>query len=164
MREYPNQHPSYPKKDHFEATLSRLGYEDVPRCQCWKTDHSDQCGNPAMRDQDICVDHGGAGVRANKKIQDRKQFQEALADHDDGSGVHINTQLVDQLALLCKKGNLEAIKYWFDQQFGAPKTTIVQQVDSSLMEIIGEVTAPFIAPENFDEWLSSLKSALSQSS
>ncbi len=162
-REYPNQHPNYPDKSHFEEFLNdeARNYVNVPRCQCWKTDHSAQCNTAAMEGQKICVDHGGRGVAANKRIQTRKQFQQALAEHQEEDGTqNFNAEMIKELAKLCKNGNLEAIKYWFNQQFGGPATIVVINADPHVMKAIGMILGDYIEPEKLDECFKRLEQAI----
>ena len=109
----------------------------------------------------ICQYHGGNGVKNNQRIQSRKQFQEALAEYEDEHGIQINQKVIGVLANLASGGNLDSIKYWCDQQFGSPKTTIVRQVDAELMEKIGEILGEFVPADRLEASLARLNEVAS---
>jgi len=157
---FPNQHPDWPDKKHFETTVSSGLYNNLRRCQCWKTDRSAQCPNMAMNGQDICYMHGGAGVVANEEMQSRKDFQRVLAMFKRGDeDVQASLMRLVELDQLCREKNFQAIRYWLDQQFGGPATTIIYQVDPNVMEAIGKILADFIPEDRLDECLARIAEA-----
>jgi hypothetical protein len=157
LAQFPNQDPRWPDKSHFAADMKPPTGETAKRCQAWKSDRSAQCSKIAAHGYHVCASHGAAGIKANARIQTRKEFQSALAEYENEEGIQINAKVIEVLAnLATKQSNLDAIKYWCDQQFGSPKTTIVKQVDAELMAKIGEIFGELLPPDKLEAGLARL--------
>ena len=166
MAEYPNQDPRWPDKSQFEPNTiifeGKAGESLVKRCQCWKSDRSGQCANPAMDGMDVCQSHGGKGTEARRAIKTRRDFLEALSTHaDEQTQKSINEIGIGQLAKKVLAGDEGAIKYWFDQQFGTAKTTIINEIGNrEFIAIVMRITAKHLQGEAFETWLQELKSEM----
>jgi hypothetical protein len=167
MGEFPNQHPLWPDKSHFEEFLTGPSGSPVPRCQSWKTDRSAQCGRSSTNGFSVCENHGAKGGKANRLIKSRRDFIAALTEQaDESTQKSINEIAIGQLAAKVIGGDFNAIKYWFDQQFGGPTATVVTEiVDRDLLEKMIRVQAEFYKdnqPE-FERWLAFFQQNLKES-
>jgi hypothetical protein len=105
----------------------------------------------------MCETHGAAGVAANQRLRERKEFLEVLGAND-GESVRALVSKLHQIGLA---GNLDAIKYILDQLYGAPKTTVVTEIsDREAMARMIKVTAKHLQGEAFEAWLFDLQTEL----
>jgi hypothetical protein len=155
MAEYPNQDKRWPSKAHFEQILTVGKGKGSARCQCWKSDRSQQCGKPAMPPYKACDKHGAKGAQANENFHQRKQFLDILGDAETVR------ELISKLHEIALKGNLEAIKYILDQLYGTAKATIVNEIaDRDLFARMVRATAQHLTGQAFEEWLKDLESEM----
>lgn len=162
---YPNQDPRWPNKDHFEPTITR-GAKEIHgsrRCQKWVSDRSKQCTRSALEGRDYCVSHGGAAAVVHEERKSRRDFLRDLEFYVDGD---TQSKLYDLgIKAICQRvmaGDTNAIKYYFDQLFGGPTST-VEIVSRDMFALMVRVTARHLKPEAFEVWLSELKTEMERS-
>lgn len=60
-----------------------------------------------------------------------------------------------------KAQNPTLTEWYYNQKMGAPKSTIVQEIaDAEVFRVCSKITAKFIDPSNFQEWLNQVKNEL----
>lgn len=71
-------------------------------------------------------------------------------------------KLAEESLLHHLKERSAAITEWYyNQKMGAPKATIVQEIaDAEVLRVCSKITAKFIEPSDFQEWLSQVKTEL----